>query len=248
MADPAIRPRSTAHGVPAASPRVAAWMPSGMLDWPGKVAATVFLSGCSLHCPYCHNPSLRANRASMLTLEGLVASLAPRRRWLDGVVVTGGEPTEDPDLRALLTALSAAGFPVKLDTNGTRPEVLRTLIADGLVDYIALDVKTIPSRYPRVSESPDAAVAVAESVALVLDSGLEHEFRTTVYPGLVGLDELPDIAAGLAGGRLYALQQFRPAVTFRPEAAEVPPYEAAHLNIAADLCSRHLPTIVRGAA
>jgi pyruvate formate lyase activating enzyme len=178
--------------------------------------------------------------------DRIVDHIDERRSWLDGVVVTGGEPTEDPDLPSLLAALAEVGVPVKLDTNGTRPEVIRHLLAEQLVAFVALDVKTVPSRYTEVAARRGTASLVAESVETIIRSGVEHEFRTTVYPGSVDLADLPRIARALRGGRLYALQQFRPGHTLDPAASIIQPFSVADLRMSARDCSAHLPTIVRG--
>lgn len=228
--------------------RLAGWIPATMLDWPGKVAATLFLSGCAFRCPFCHNPRLLAPVNEPADWQRFVEHCRAKRDWLDGVVVTGGEPTEDPDLPSLLSALAEEGLPVKLDTNGSRPQVLRHLIAEGLVTYVALDVKTTPERYGQATGRPDLTASVLESIEILVRSRIEHEFRTTVFPGAVALHELPDIASALLGGRLYALQQFRPSDTLDPQAGRVAPYPKEELRSAAARCSAYLPTIVRGAS
>lgn len=219
-----------------------------MLDWPGRVATTLFLSGCSFRCPFCHNAALLSPCAVPSDWERVVSHLESRRDWIDGVVVTGGEPTEDPDLPSLLAAVKDAGFAVKLDTNGSRPHVLALLLAEDLVDFVALDIKTVPERYSLVSPTADAAARALECAAMLIDSGIEHEFRTTAYPEVVTLAEIPEIARGLRGGRSYVLQQFRPSSTLEPAAAGVAPYPDATLRSAAAACAAFLPTVVRGAS
>jgi pyruvate formate lyase activating enzyme len=178
--------------------------------------------------------------------DRIVQDIDAKRSWLDGVVVTGGEPTEDPDLASLLAALSEVGVPVKLDTNGTRPDVLRHVLAEGLVSYVALDVKAIPSRYLEVTAQRGAASLVAESIERLIRSGVDHEFCTTAYPGAVELTDLPRIARAVSGGRLYVIQQFRSGLTLDPAASVARPYDDESLLAAARSCSTHLPTIVRG--
>jgi pyruvate formate lyase activating enzyme len=160
---------------------------------------------------------------------------------LDGVLVTGGEPTDDPDLPSLLAALKDLDLAVRLDTNGARPDVLWYLLAEGLVDSVALDVKTVPARYRQVSRERDMAARVAECADMLITSGVEHEFRTTLVPGLVDPSELPRIARTLRGGQLYALQQYVPTFAQSPE-----PLPDEVLSLAAEACRRFLPTIVRG--
>ncbi len=238
----ARRPAGTGNGL-----CIAGFQRAGMLDWPGRVSATVFLGGCNLRCPFCHNPDLAVGSSRSEPAEGLLAHLRERNTWLDGVVVTGGEPCIDPQLPRLLGELRAQGMPVKIDTNGTRPEVLGSLIGEGLIDFVALDVKAGPERYQRASGVADAWPSVDKSIAVILSSGVDHEFRTTCYPPAVGPDDLVHIAARLAGGRRYVLQQFRPLRTLDPAAVSVRSYSVDTLHTAAARCSTFLPTCVRGA-
>ncbi len=224
------------------------WIPATMLDWPGKVATTLVVSGCEFRCPFCQNPRLLWEESGTADWDGFVEHVRAKRSWLDGVVVTGGEPTDDPDLPSLLAALAEEGVPAKLDTNGSRPDVLAFLLAEQLVDYVCLDVKATASRYRDATGREGVADAVAESIRLLVRSHVEHEFRTTVFPRSVALEELPAIASGLVGGRLYALQQFRPSAALGPGTAGVRPYCSADLRSAARRCASYLPTIVRGAA
>jgi pyruvate formate lyase activating enzyme len=217
-----------------------------MLDWPGRMATSLFLSGCGFACPHCHNPHLLRPVDEPVDWAGFAAHVAEKRAWLDGVVVTGGEPTDDPDLRPLLRAIADMGVPVKLDTNGSRPELVRQLISEGLVSAVAVDIKAAPSNYAAVTGWEGAADAVSETVVVVIASGIEHEFRTTAFPGAVTPDDLEHIAHSLRGGRLYAIQQFRPVEGAPRGAAGVEPYSDETLLDAAQACSRHLPCAVRG--
>jgi pyruvate formate lyase activating enzyme len=227
------------------SDRVVGFMPTGMIDWPGKVAATLFLAGCPMRCPYCHNPELLDARPAPESWTALLSHLSVRRGWLDGVVVTGGEPTAAPDLLDILETFAVRGVPVKLDTNGTSPHLLEHIVDSGLVDYVALDIKTLPERYARIGPS-DAGDSVLASIGILLDSDIAHEFRTTVYPPLIDGSELPELAKLAAGGDLYVLQQFRPEHTLDPAAAGVTPLSPAEIASAADVCAEYLPTITRG--
>ena len=205
---------------------VAHLQPLSLLDYPGKVAAAVWTVGCNLRCPYCYNaelvlPELGAD-LPRLPAEAVVARLQERVGFLDGVVVTGGEPTLHRDLVAFVRRLKELGFLVKLDTNGTHPGVLRSLLEDRLVDYVALDLKAPFARYreftgllspdPVASELvSDIVLRVRESIALIRDHAPDYEFRTTVAPGLAP-DDLIAIANEIRGARRYALQPF-----FAPE-------------------------------
>ncbi|MBE0476727.1 MAG: anaerobic ribonucleoside-triphosphate reductase activating protein [Coriobacteriia bacterium] len=243
-----LHERTGTRPVPACpTRRFAGWLPAGMVDWPGKVTATMFLAGCTFACPYCHNPALRGlGSCAPDGWKPFVRHLREKRAWLDGVVVTGGEPTEDPDLPSLLAALAEEGLPVKVDTNGANPAVLSHVIAEDLVAYVAMDVKTTWERYDEVTRIPGIVRLVAESAGVLLLSEVRHEFRTTLYPGVVDLEELPRIAEDLAEGELYALQQFRPERTLQRRAAETPAYTFDKVLPVARRCNSHIPTIVRG--
>lgn len=217
-----------------------------MLDWPGKVTATVFLAGCPLRCPYCHNPELIGSSSHTEGTDALFAHIRDRRAWLDGVVITGGEPTAHQHIVTLVRAIRAEGMPVKLDTNGTHPDVLRGLLAEGLVDYVAMDVKATPERYELATGGSDVWAQVSASIKTIIASGVDHEFRTTCYPIAVGPEDIAHIAAHLVGARRYVLQQFRARRTLDPAAASVRPHQAETLKRAADRCSMFVSTFVRG--
>jgi len=176
-----------------------------LLDYPGKVACTVFLRGCNYRCPFCHNSGiLDGSVPSELTQEQLLAFLDKRKGILDGVCVTGGEPTLQPDLEELLTKIKALGFSVKLDTNGSRPEVLKALVHKGLVDYVAMDIKNCPSRYDITAGARESALCVEESMRFLLSGGVDYEFRTTVVDELhdaEGMEELGRWLLSLEPGR-----------------------------------------------
>ena len=157
-----------------------------LLDYPGKVACTVFLGGCNFRCPFCHNSSLlSASAPEEMTPEQLLSFLKKRQGLLDGVCITGGEPTLSPDLGNLLEQIKALGFSVKLDTNGTNPRMLKELVRAGLIDYVAMDIKNSPRRYPQTAGIPGLAMErIEESMAFLLTGSLEYEFRTTVVDEL----------------------------------------------------------------
>ena len=212
-----------------------------MREWPGHVATSLRLWGCSFRCPYCSSVDLREPADGGVAWNDVVAYLVLHRDMLDGVVVTGGEPTEDPDLPSLLAALKDLDVDVRLDTNGSRPDVLAYLLAEGLCDSVALDVKAVPARYREFSDERDMAARVAECVDMLIVSDIEHEFRTTVVPGFVDPEELPRIARALRGGRLYVLQQYHPM-----PGQGLTPFPDDVLRQAARACSRFLPTSPRG--
>lgn len=170
-----------------------------LLDYPGRVACTVFLNGCNFRCPYCHNsPLLETDAESLMTAEELLAFLQKRQGILEGVCFTGGEPTLHSELFTLLESVKALGYPVKLDTNGYRPEVLKAVIDRGLVDYVAMDIKNGPGSYGIAVglKNPDLA-KIEESIRILLEGAVDYEFRTTVALPLHSEESVADMARWL---------------------------------------------------
>lgn len=183
-----------------------------LLDFPEKMACTVFTFGCNFRCPFCHNaPLVLADRADDLTIpeDAFFAFLNGRRGILEGVCVTGGEPTLQSDLLAFLGRIREMGFAVKLDTNGSRPAVLKAAVEAGLVDYVAMDVKNSLPRYAEtVGLSAYNTAAVEESMDFLLAGHVLYEFRTTVVQGLHTPADLAAAGARVAGAARYFLQLF----------------------------------------
>lgn len=225
-------------------------LPTSMIDWPGKICAVVFLAGCNFRCPYCHNPELvdGARKGEAVAWEDLAAYIEDRAGWIDGVCITGGEPTIHTDLPALCRRLKALGVEVKLDTNGSRPNALRRLLEEGLVDCVAMDLKTSLDRYPALAGRPLDIRAIRESAEMIISWGGEHEFRCTVVPGWVGGDELHELACMVQGARRLVLQQFRPEHTLDPAYRDVVPYPDEQLLCWSEELSVLVPTRVRGLA
>lgn len=182
-------------------------------DYPGGISCVVFLTGCNFHCPYCHNPDLARGAAAdggELSLPWLRDFLTARKGFLDAVVVSGGEPTLQTDLAELCACVREAGYPLKLDTNGSNPDALRRLLAENLVDYIAMDVKTAPEAYvPGLAADLDPA-RLLTSIELIMHAGLPYEFRTTCVRPFVDNAVISAISACIAGAERYVLQTFRP--------------------------------------
>lgn len=183
-----------------------------LLDFPDKVACTLFTFGCNFRCPFCHNASLvLADRADDLIIEeeDLFAFLGSRRGILEGVCVSGGEPTLQPDLPRLLHRIKDMGFATKLDTNGYRPRVLRSLLEEGLLDYVAMDVKNSLPLYPKtVGIARFDTTPIAESMALLMEGSLPFEFRTTLVKGLHTKESIAEIGRQVAGEEAFFLQSF----------------------------------------
>lgn len=179
-----------------------------LLDFPGKVACTVFLPGCNLRCPFCHNSSL-IDRPPVQSDEVLFRFLHARKGLLDGVAVTGGEPLLSAELPAFLRRIRSMGFAVKLDTNGCFPDRLEALLAEGLVDCVAMDIKNSPEKYARTVGRDGVFENVCRSADLLMHCGIPYEFRTTVVDGLHEPSDFDRIGQWLSGAASYFLQCFR---------------------------------------
>ena len=176
-----------------------------LLDYPGKIACTVFLGGCNFRCPYCHNSELLDGSAeTIMSQQELLTFLSGRKGLLDAVCVSGGEPTLQPDLAELLAQIKAMGFLVKLDTNGSRPEVLKDLVSKNLLDYVAMDIKNSPSCYSETIGTPWKQEAIEESIRFLTQDHVDYELRTTVVEQLhdfQAMEEMTRWVSTLAGGK-----------------------------------------------
>lgn len=187
-----------------------------LIDYPGKIAATVFTVGCSFRCPFCHNPELVLTgweRGSISEKE-FFEFLKKRKGKLDGVCITGGEPTIQKDIIEFIQKIKRMGFLVKLDSNGTRPDVLRKIFKAKLVDYVAMDIKSSLENYEKACSSKINPVVLDKeriklSVELIRHSGIDYEFRTTVVPGIHSYADFKRIGKWLEGSKLYTLQAYR---------------------------------------
>lgn len=182
-----------------------------LIDYPGKLACVVFTQGCNFRCGYCHNPELvlPEEYCPALPEEEVMAFLRSRQEYLEGVVVTGGEPTLQGDIISFLDKIKRLGYLVKLDTNGSRPEVLKQLISLRLVNYVAMDVKSSLSRYPEVAGVRVSAGKIKESIRVIVDSEIQHEFRTTLVKAFHFSQDLREILPLVRGARQYNLQRAR---------------------------------------
>ena len=183
-----------------------------LLDFPGRVACTVFFGGCDFRCPFCHNYELADGSAqATLTEEELFSFLGTRKGLLDGVAITGGEPCLNRELERLLARIRDMGFLVKLDTNGYHPEKLRNIFDAHLADYVAMDIKNSPGKYDMTAGLPAGSInmeRIEESIRLLMSSGVEYEFRTTVARELHEAEDFKEIGELIRGAEKYYLQPF----------------------------------------
>ena len=183
-----------------------------LLDYPGKVAATIFLGGCNFRCPFCQNSSLVLNPSAQpeIPVKEVLSFLKKRKGILDGVCITGGEPTLSPDLPELLREIRTLGYPIKLDTNGTHPDLLKTLTEQNLIQMTAVDIKACPDNYLALCGLVHPELdAVKETVEFLKNGTLDYEFRTTVIRELHSEKDFIEIGQWLTGAKAYYLQAYR---------------------------------------
>lgn len=219
-----------------------------LINYPGLVASTVFTRGCNFRCPYCHNPEF-VIQGSDQTYFGetygqneILDYLKKRSGLLDGLVITGGEPTLHSDLPDFIREVRAIGLKVKLDTNGGRPDALRNLLESGLLDYVAMDIKAPLEKYHLLGFNDPKAIE--ESVKLLNASNLDHEFRTTCVKAIISEEDFPKMAALIGPDAKWYLQPFNPAKTLDPNYNNETTYSAAELQFIAASLNR-AGTVVR---
>ena len=190
-----------------------------LIDYPGHMASIIFLGGCNFRCDYCYNKDIVLNPGSLpgLTEESVLEELTQRKNFIDGVVITGGEPTLYPKLMDLISAIKQLGLKVKLDSNGYQPTILKNIIDSGLVDYVAMDIKGPLERYPEITCVPLATERIQESINLLKRGTVPYEFRTTVWKDAFSDKEFDEIFKLINGAPAYYLQNMYPVFTIKPQ-------------------------------
>lgn len=206
-----------------------------LIDYPGKTACMVYTIGCNFHCPYCHNPELvNETTEQSITEEEVLSFLDTRKGLLDGLVITGGEPTIHNDLLPFIEKVKAKGFLVKLDSNGTHPEVLRDAMNRNLLDYVAMDIKSPIAKYANVVARPVDIDRIRESVSLLMASPVDYEFRTTVVKSLLSEEDIMEIGREIKGAKRYYLQAFVPTKILNPQFRKKVSYTNEELELFCD--------------
>ncbi len=185
--------------------QIGGFLKNSFVDYPGVIACVVFVPGCNMDCWYCHNRHLW-NAQELVEMQEVDEFLDKRKGFIDGVVITGGEPTLQKDLEQFVDHIKEKGYLVKLDTNGLRPDVVEKLISK--IDYIAMDIKAPPGEINRVVSFDIDEEKIWQSACIIMDSGVDYEFRTTMMP-LLGVEDIKKIAGKISGAKRYALQQYR---------------------------------------
>lgn len=214
--------------------KIAGFQPLSLLDFPGQPCAIIFTQGCLFRCPYCHNPELIPHGPGTIDQALVLESLDKHANTVGAVCITGGEPTVQPDLPDFLRLLRLRGFKVKLDTNGVHPDMVERIVGDALVDYLAMDLKHTWEGYGKLVKMPEAGIKnVRRTFDLIQTSGVAHEFRTTICPGIHAEDELERMSGELAPHATWAWQPVRYGKTLDPDLprGEALPLEALRLRL-----------------
>lgn len=190
-----------------------------LIDYPGKICAIVFTQGCNFRCPYCHNPELvnPEEFGESIAHDEIFSFLKKRMGKIDAVSITGGEPMLQKDLVQFIRKVKNLGYLVKIDTNGSVPEVLEELIGQRLLDWIAMDVKAPLDKYKKITRTSVNTGSIEKSIRLVMNSGIDYEFRTTVVKSLLNEDDIEKIGMLIKGADRYVLQKFVPSKTLNPK-------------------------------
>lgn len=212
---------SMAHSQP-----IKGFIETSFLDWKEHLSSVIFLGGCNFRCPYCHNKDLVLDHGAMedIPMEYIVASLRKYKKWIDSVVVTGGEPTINMGLFGLIGQLKSENMRIKLDTNGSNPQVLKGLVNDGLIDCVAMDVKGPVDRYSRWCGTNVDTKRIRESIEFILEGNIDYEFRMTVVPFLHREDDVYEVASFIREAKKFSIQEFRPDYTLNQAYARIRPF------------------------
>lgn len=207
--------------------------PTSLIDWPGKIAAVIFFPGCNFRCHYCYNPEFIKNPETIKDIDekAIFDYLEKKKKWLDGVVFLGGEPTAHKNFYRALKKIKNLGLEIALHTNGTTPKILNNIIEEGLIEYIAMDIKAPLDEYEKVVNVKVDKNAISESVEIIQGSNpkIDYEFRTTVVPGLIDKDDIKKIGEWLSGSKRYYIQQFKSGKTLDPKFKNKKPYRIPEL-------------------
>ncbi len=201
-----------------------------LIDYPGKLSCIVFTQGCNFRCPYCHNPELIPFTLGRVEEKTVLSFLEKRKEKIDAVVITGGEPTMQQGLLKFIQKIRGRGYLIKLDTNGSNPKMLETIINHSLVDYIAMDIKAPLEKYNVITHSLVCSERIRESIGLIMHSGIKYEFRTTVVKSQLSKKDILSIGKLIEGAELYILQKFIPSKTLDPNFSNEKTYSDEELR------------------
>ncbi len=229
--------------------RIAGFIGTSLVDWDGKISSVVFVPKCNFRCAFCHNYDLfKEDGLEKISEDEVLKVLAGNKDWIDGLVISGGEPTlQGKALINFIRKIKEMGFLVKLDTNGTNPKLLKKLLDEKLIDYVAMDIKTElePQKYSKVTGEPNNLEEIKESINLLKNSSIDYEFRTTVVPTLTSKEDILNIAEFIKDSKRYVLQQYHPEKAFDPNFRSIRPYAEKTLSFLAKETNKFVKTDLR---
>jgi len=231
-------------------PRVKGIQGVSLLDYPDKICTTLFLEGCNFRCPFCHNPELvEINDATEeIIFADVLKKIEGRKNFIEGICITGGEPLLNDGIIDFVKELKKdRGLPIKIDTNGYNPALLKRMIEDGLMDFVAMDIKTSMKKYYIAAGTGINEDFIKESIEIILNSSIPYEFRTTVVPEVVSSDDIREIGSLVNGAKKYALQQFRNEKVLSSDFNKVTPYRPEEIKKFKDILLQFVEIVeIRG--
>ncbi|MDD5687222.1 MAG: anaerobic ribonucleoside-triphosphate reductase activating protein [Elusimicrobia bacterium] len=231
--------------------RVAGCLETSLLDWEGKVSCVLFLSGCNFRCPWCQNKDLALGKIeNKISVKEILQKFKDKKNWVDGFVITGGEPALNKDLKNIILEIRNNGFLVKVDTNGSRPDIIKDIISSGLVDFVSMDIKTAlnKEKYNAACGIEVDLDAINKTIDILLNSSIGYSFRTTAVPGIVSIEDIEEIikrissaksqkdVTGRAKYKRYVVQKFIPHNTLSEEYIKIKPYSEKEMERMEEMC------------
>ncbi|MDD5132353.1 MAG: anaerobic ribonucleoside-triphosphate reductase activating protein [bacterium] len=223
--------------------KIKKFVENSLIEWEGKISAVIVVGGCNFSCPFCHNGVLVKSHADIaeISQDKVLRILKEKKDWLDGVVISGGEPCLYHELFDFIKKVKELELPIKLDTNGYLPKMLGSLIRQKLVDYVAMDIKApLNDKYTQLSGTKVNLDRIKESIELLRTSGIDYEFRTTFVPNMLEKNDLVEIATYLQGSKRFYIQQFSPEVTLDHSLNTLVPYTLNYLRETELACKKYV--------
>lgn len=217
---------------------------SSFIDYPGKISTVIFIGGCNFKCGYCHNPDLVKNKGDIINQQDILSFLEKRKKYLDGVCISGGEPTLYHELYSLIKEIKKLQYCVKLDTNGTNSDMLLNLLEDNLVDYVAMDIKAPLLRYKEVAGQNVDIKKIEQSISLLLASNIDYEFRTTVAKEFISEADLENIAQSIQDAKRYCIQNFKKIGQILEESKVYTPFSLDELDKMKNKINKYVQQII----
>ena len=218
--------------------KIGGFVKNSFVDYPAHISSVIFTSGCNMNCWYCHNKQLIPDSQESANLDNILDFITSRKNFLDGVVISGGEPTLQPDLKEVIKKIKGIGLKVKLDTNGSNFEILKDLIDNNLVDFVAMDIKAPVDQYEKITGTNAFNKSIRQCIDLLINGNIDYEFRTTYAPNLT-LDDIENLAKDIKGAKKLMLQCCR----FDNEKVAYMPHKPSVVQKAVEIASKYVKNV-----